>query len=93
VAVGPADDQVLRRIGAGVPTPSVTKRTKQCVSTTAPLPTRSAPSTRAGIPPGTGSRTSQRVSSHGTTPTTVDGPTAITAVPTAAPPLAHGQVR
>ena len=64
--------------------PSTAKCTKEFAITAAPAPISRAPVIWAGTPPGTGSFTSQRVRSHGTTPAAVAGATAKTAVPIAA---------
>src|SRR5215211_3498573 len=59
--------------GAGVPWPSTTKRTNAWTSAISPATSTTPPSTRAGAQYGRGSRTCQRVSAHGTRPTTTPG--------------------
>src|ERR1041385_5153479 len=61
--------------GAGVPRPSITKRTKDWPAAATPATTRAAPTMRSGVQPGSGSRSRQPVSSQGITPAIVPGAT------------------
>jgi hypothetical protein len=89
ITICTADDEALGgATGAGVPSPSVTNCTNDCMTTSSPAASRIIPSPRMDVQYGVSRRTRQPVNNRGTRPQTTPGPTMKNiALPTAATPL------